>query len=125
MGVSWKKIFSLRPSFWTLLSGCLLSIAINMLTNLFFVQEESFDLKFLQFVFSIIASLLISSGSFIGLSLVLEEYREEYILADFLDKITKDEHLRVKLWVLFLIGLISLISALLAIFYWLYLYFIS
>ena len=115
-----KRIFSLRPSFYAVFSGALLSIAINLFTNLFFIQKESIDLIFLQFTIFIILMLIISSGSFIYLSLVLEENREEFVLADFLDKIHTEIDLRVKLWFLFLLGSVSLALALITVSLWLY-----
>jgi len=115
-----KKIFSLRPSFYALFSGALLSIAINLFTNLFSVQKESMNLIFIQITVFIIFTLTISSASFIYLSLLLEENYERFTMADFFDEISHNSILRMKLWSSFLSGFISLVVALTTIAFWLF-----
>jgi hypothetical protein len=114
-----KRFFLIRPSFYAVFSGALLSIAINIFTNLFSIQKEPINPVFLRFAFFIIFTLIISSGSFLYLSLELEDSREKWALSHFLNEIDKNASLRRKLLFLFLVGFISLVLTFTAVIFWL------
>lgn len=115
-----KRIFLVRPSFYAVFSAALLSVAVNLFTNLLFVQRDVVNSMFFRFMIFIILTLIISSGSFLYLSLVLEEGREKWVFSHFLEEIDKNKSLRGKVFLSFLIGCMGLLLAFTLIAIWLF-----
>jgi hypothetical protein len=93
----------LSPSFFALVSGTLLGIAIDLFKSIFSVQGKESFTRFTMFSF-----VTVSVICFLYLSLKLEQLREETTLGDRLDRIRVDVPLRHSLWLAFLLGLINL-----------------
>ena len=118
MGI--EKIFSLPASVFSFISGILIGLSINILSDLLFLQYSTAGIKeiFIRFAILVILLLLISSITFMYLSIVVAENRQRLSLHDFLEKIRKDTFLRANLLLSLLLGIecivLAIISLLLA-----------
>jgi hypothetical protein len=110
------QLFLLSPSFYTILSGALIGAAINLLTGLIFEKEMSIG------VILAILLLFISSASFIRISLILEDLRNEAALKegiihpkDFI--CSKIQDTRGKLWTLLVLALACVTFSIIILYY--------
>jgi len=113
-----KRFFLIQPSFYAVFSGALISIAVNLFTGFFYAQKPV-DVTFVQYLTSVIISLIISSGSFLYLGIILEETRQRWALTHFLEEIDKNVRLKIRLLIPFVLGWTGLASAFIMISSWL------
>jgi len=106
------KIFLLSPSFYTIISGALIGAAINFLTSLIFMKKSLIGQKAL--ILSIFF-LLLSSGLFVYISLILEGLRNKAKDIDFLLGMICNR--QKKLWISTFAGLACIIISLIFLHY--------
>ncbi|OQX56234.1 MAG: hypothetical protein B5M53_02585 [Candidatus Cloacimonas sp. 4484_209] len=114
MGI--EKIFSLPASVFSFISGILIGLSINILSDLLFLQYSTTGIKeiFIRVAILVILLFLISSITFMYLSIVVAENRERLSLYDFLEKIRKDTFLRANLLLSLLLGIVCIILAIIS-----------
>lgn len=99
-------LFTISPSFYTTLSGAIIGAMVNLITGILFATGIQINLKLAILA---ILSLLISSGLFIYLSLLVERLHREAKDVDLL--LGKIQDQRKNLYISFFVGFISIIVA--------------
>ncbi len=96
------KAFLISPSFYAVISGAFIGVAANLFTGLISIQEGFIRTS----IWFAIFSLLVSSGSFLYICIVLEPLQVSYRGTDLHDKI---KEWRKHLWSSAFVGCASFI----------------
>jgi uncharacterized membrane protein len=96
------RAFLISPSFYAVISGAFIGVAANLFTGLISIQEGFIRTSIWLAIFS----LLVSSGSFLYICIVLEPLQESFRGKDLRSKI---ETRRKRLWPSAFVGCASFI----------------
>lgn len=108
LGMKMDRIFLLPPSFFALVGGTFLSIAIDLLKTLLSAQET--QINYVRMMLLSISAIAISTGSFLFLSVKLDGLRGKFPVSDLHEAGIRGGDSRGKrtvwrqLWYAFLIG---------------------
>lgn len=111
LGMKMDRIFLLSPSFFALVGGTTLSIAVDLLKTLLSVPLT--QINYARLMLLSVSAIAISTGFFLFLSVKLEGLRRKFPEADFHASIREEDTSGKRtewrqLWSVFLVGSLSL-----------------